>query len=87
MEALKRSLAQDSEPEPRTAAGTKPTRAKVAADRPQRALMLPVSGGRERTDAAVTKPMASTVPKRREKAVDADSKRPEIAVVLSGRSY
>jgi hypothetical protein len=68
MEASKRSLAQDSEPEPRAAAGTKPARAKVAADRRQRALMLPVSGGREKTDAAVAKPAASTVPKRQEKA-------------------
>jgi len=43
MEALKHSLAQDTEPEPKTAA-SRPTRAKAVPNRRQRALLLPVSG-------------------------------------------
>ena len=68
MEALKRSLAQDAEPEPKNAAVSKPTRAKAVPDRRQRAMLLPVSGGREKPDAAVAEPVAPTAPKRRNKA-------------------
>jgi DNA end-binding protein Ku len=68
MEALKRSLAQDGEAEQKKAAVGKPTRTKAVPDRRQRALLLPVSGGRGKTDAAGAEPTASTVPKRRKKA-------------------
>jgi DNA end-binding protein Ku len=71
MEALKRSLAQDAEPAPKKAALSKLTRAKPVPDRRQRALLLPVSGGREKPDAAVAEPAASTAPKRRRKAGEA----------------
>ena len=68
MEALKRSLAQDAEPEPKKAAVSKPTRAKEVTDRRQQVLLLPVFGGRGKTDAAVAEPAASSAPKRRRKA-------------------
>jgi DNA end-binding protein Ku len=67
MEALKRSLAQDTEPAPKKAATSKPKLAKAVPDR-QRALLLPVSGGRDKADAAAAEPAASTTPKRRKKA-------------------
>jgi DNA end-binding protein Ku len=67
MEALKRSLEQDAEPEPNKAAGKAP-RGKAVPDRRHRAMLLPVSGGREKTDAAVTEPAASTAPKRPKRA-------------------
>jgi DNA end-binding protein Ku len=68
MEALKRSLAQDAEPEPKKAAVSKPTRAKEVTDRRQQVLLLSVFGGRGKTDAAVAEPAASSAPKRRRKA-------------------
>jgi hypothetical protein len=67
MDALKRSLAQDAEAEPKKAALSKLTRAKPVSDRRQRALLLTISGGREETDAAVAEPAASTAPRRRTK--------------------
>jgi len=68
METLKRSLAQDAEPEPKKASASKPTRAKPVPERRPRALLLPVSGGREKKDEPVEEPTASTAPKRRKKA-------------------
>jgi DNA end-binding protein Ku len=46
MEALKRCLAEDADPAPKKAAASRPTSAKAAADRGQRALLLPLSEGR-----------------------------------------
>jgi hypothetical protein len=68
MEALEGSLAQDAEPEPKKAGARKPTRAKPIPDWRPRALLLPVSGGREKKDEPVEEPTASTAPKRRKKA-------------------
>jgi hypothetical protein len=67
-EALKRSLAQDAEAEQKKAAAGKPTRTKAVPDRRQRDLLLPVSGGREKTSAIVAESAAATAPKRRKKA-------------------
>jgi DNA end-binding protein Ku len=63
MEALKRRLARDAEPEPKEVAVSRPTRAKAVADRRQRAL----PGGRKKLDTAVVAPAAPTAPKRRKK--------------------
>jgi len=68
MDALKRSLAQDAEPEPKKAAEGRPTRTKAVPDQCQRALRLSVSGRRGKKDEPVEKPTASTAPKRRKKA-------------------
>jgi hypothetical protein len=68
MEDLKRRLAQDAEPEPKKSAAGKPTRAKAVPDRRHRAMLLPASGGREKTDGAFAEPAASTAPKRRKSA-------------------
>src|SRR5262249_55523347 len=57
MDALKRSLAQEqSEPAPGKEEPAKPTRAPAAADRRQRALLLPVSGGRKKKEEAAAEP-------------------------------
>jgi len=67
MDALKRSLAQESGAETVTAAKT--GRGKVAAqERRQAALLLPVSGGRKRREAATEKPAASATARSRKKA-------------------
>ena len=65
---MKRSLAQDAEPAPKRAAASKPVRAKAVPDRCQRELLLPVSAGGGKTDAAVAEPGAATAPKPRKKA-------------------
>jgi hypothetical protein len=53
IDALKRSLAQDAELEPKKAAASKPTCAKTGPDWRQRALLPTLSGGRARADTAV----------------------------------
>jgi len=64
MAALKRSLVQEAP----AAKGAKTNkRAKAAPDRRQRALLLPVSGGRKKKEERVTEP-ARVAEKRREKA-------------------
>jgi DNA end-binding protein Ku len=63
MAALKRSLVQ----EPPGANGARAKRAKAAPDRRQRALLLPVSGGRKKKEEPATEP-ATLDPKRRRKA-------------------
>jgi len=64
MAALKRSLAQV----PPLAKGAKPgKRTKAAPDRRQRALLLPVSGGRKKQEERVTEPVTAAT-KRRKKA-------------------
>src|SRR5215469_3186411 len=70
MEALKRSLAQEEkEPAPaKEIAPAKPGRAPAASDRRQRALLLPVSGGRKKKEAPVEEPAAVPVASRRRKA-------------------
>jgi DNA end-binding protein Ku len=67
MDALKRSLAQEqSDPAPRKEEpADKPARAPAAADRRQRALLLPVSGGRKKKEEAVAEPAAPSAPRRR----------------------
>jgi non-homologous end joining protein Ku len=52
--------------------------------RRQRALLLPVSGGRDETDVAVAKPVASTAPKRRKVALSYTDSRPQTAVKRQG---
>ena len=63
MAALKRSLVQ----EPPAAKGAKAKRAKAAPDRRQRALLLPVSGGRKKKEERATEP-ATVATRGRRKA-------------------
>ena len=63
MAALKRSLVQ----EPPVAQGSKAKRAKSAPDRRQRALLLPVSGGRKKEEERATEP-ATVASRGRKKA-------------------
>ena len=63
MAALKRSLVQ----EPPAAQGSKAKRAKSAPDRRQRALLLPVSGGRKKEEERATEP-ATVATRGRKKA-------------------
>ncbi len=63
MAALKRSLVQ----EPPAAKVAKAKRAEAAPDRRQRALLLPVSGGRKKNEERATEP-ARAAEKRRNKA-------------------
>jgi hypothetical protein len=63
MAALKRCLAQET---PVTGGATaKERRAKPAADRRQRSLLLPVAGGRKRKDETATEPAAVGVRSRK----------------------
>jgi hypothetical protein len=65
MEALKRSLAQDAEPKSKKEAASKLTRTKAVPDRRQGVLLLPVSGGGGKTEAAVAEAAGSTAPEGR----------------------
>jgi DNA end-binding protein Ku len=69
MEALKRSLAQDPEPEADTAPAGRSARSRSTPDRRQPPLLLPVSGGRQKAEAAaaIDEPAAAS-PRRRKKA-------------------
>jgi len=63
MAALKRSLAQDTPAISGTA--TKEKRARAAADRRQRSLLLPVAGGRKRKEEPATRPAAVAMKPRK----------------------
>ena len=68
MEALKRSLAQDPTAEAKQAAPSKPSRPKAVPDRRQPPLLLPVAGGRKKTEATGAEPAAAATPRGRKRA-------------------
>ena len=71
MEALKRSLArEDEQPEKGKQAAAKPSRTASVADRRQKPLLLPVSGGRKKKEeaAAAAEPAPAPAASRRRKA-------------------
>ena len=65
MDALKRSLAQEEKQPAPKEAPAKPARAPSAADRRQRALLLPVSGGRKNKEEPAAEPAAPASSRRR----------------------
>jgi len=69
MEALKRSLAkEDEQPEKEKQAAVKPSRTASVADRRQKPLLLPVSGGRKKKEEAAAEPAPAPAASRRRKA-------------------
>jgi DNA end-binding protein Ku len=68
MDALKRSLAQEAEGEPKQAAPSKPAGGKPAPDRRQAPLLLPVAGGRKKREPAAAEPATAPAAKGRRRA-------------------
>jgi DNA end-binding protein Ku len=66
MEALKRSLAKEQEaPAPSKETAAKPGRTSSVSDRRQRALLLPVTGGRKKKEEPAAEPAASPASRRK----------------------